>query len=94
MARITFQSSTFSGTETSEVISATVEIAGGIVSSRDIDVPISFTPGTALGNNISKGKFTHVGSQLGKIYGVLYKIQLYVAGRIWAVKHFIYNCSC
>ena len=49
MARITFQSSTFSGTETSEVISATVEIAGGIVSSRDIDVPIMFTQGTATG---------------------------------------------
>ena len=47
---ITFSSSTFSGTESSQVISATVVIAGGIVSSSDISVPITFTPGTALGN--------------------------------------------
>ena len=49
MARITFESSTFSGTESSEVISATVVISGGIVSSRDISVLISFTAGTATG---------------------------------------------
>ena len=46
---ITFQSSTFSGAETSEVISATVLISGGIVSSSDISVPIMFTEGTAIG---------------------------------------------
>ena len=46
---ITFQSSTFSGTESSEVISATVLISGGIVSSGDISVPIMFTQGTAIG---------------------------------------------
>ena len=46
---ITFSSSTFSGTESSEVISATVVIAGGIVSSSDISVPIMFTQGTATG---------------------------------------------
>ena len=46
---ITFQSSTFSGTESSEVISATVLISGGIVSSSDISVPIMFTQGTAIG---------------------------------------------
>ena len=49
MARITFQSSTFNGTETSEVITATVEIEGGIVSSRAISVPVMFTQGTATG---------------------------------------------
>jgi len=31
------------------VISATIIISGGIVSSRDISVPITFTPGTATG---------------------------------------------
>ena len=46
---ITFSSSTFSGTESSEVISATVIISGGIVSSRDISVPIIFTEGNATG---------------------------------------------
>ena len=30
---------------------ATVIISGGIVSSRDISVPIIFTPGTATGND-------------------------------------------
>ena len=46
---ISFQSSTFSGSESSGVIMATVIISGGIVSSRDINVPISFTAGTATG---------------------------------------------
>ena len=46
---ITFESSTFSGTESSRVISATIIISGGIVSSRDISVPITFIPGTAIG---------------------------------------------
>ena len=48
---ITFSSSTFSGTESSEVISATVMISGGIVSSRDISVPITFTSVTATGSH-------------------------------------------
>ena len=46
---ITFSSSTFSGTESSGVISATVIISGGIVSSRNINVPIRFSAGTATG---------------------------------------------
>ena len=46
---ITFSSSTFSGSELSGVISATVLISGGIVSSRGITVPIIFTGGTATG---------------------------------------------
>ena len=47
---ITFGSSTFNGSESSEVIMATVIISGGIVSSRDISVPITFTAVTATGN--------------------------------------------
>ena len=46
---ITFQSLTFSGTESSGVISATVLISGGIVSSSNISVPIMFNQGTAIG---------------------------------------------
>ena len=46
---IAFESSTFSGSESSGVISATVIISGGIISSRDISVPVTFTPGTATG---------------------------------------------
>ena len=46
---ITFQTSAFSGKESSEVISAAVLISGGIVSSSDISVPIMFTQGTAIG---------------------------------------------
>ena len=49
---ITFSSSTFSGTESSGVISATVIISGGIVSSEDITVPISFSSGNASGGTI------------------------------------------
>ena len=49
MARISFESSAFSGTESSGVILATIIISGGIVSSRDIRVPITFTPVTAQG---------------------------------------------
>ena len=49
MAKITFESSTFNGLESSGEILATVIISGGIVSSRDINVPISFTEGTATG---------------------------------------------
>ena len=46
---ITFSSSTFNGTESSGVITATVIISGGIISSRDITVPITFTEGSATG---------------------------------------------
>ena len=46
---ITFQSSTFSGIESSGVISATILISERIVSSSDISVPIMFTQGTATG---------------------------------------------
>ena len=49
MARISFESSTFNGTESSGVISATVVISGGIVSSRDISVPIVLNGVTATG---------------------------------------------
>ena len=50
---ITFGSSTFNGTETSEVISTTVVISGGIVSSRNINVSISITAGNATGSYIA-----------------------------------------
>ena len=46
---ITFSSSTFSGSESSGVIPATVIILGGIISTRDITVPITFTEITATG---------------------------------------------
>ena len=49
MASIAFTSSTFSGLESSAVISASVKISGGIVSSKDINIQITFTTGTALG---------------------------------------------
>ena len=46
---ITFSSSTFDGSESSGIISATIIISGGVVSSKDVNIPISFTPETALG---------------------------------------------
>ena len=46
---ITFSSSTFSGSESSGVITAAVIISGGIVSSEDITVPVSFSSGNASG---------------------------------------------
>ena len=49
MALITFTSSTFSGLESSGVISATIAISGGIVSSKDINIPIIFKEGNASG---------------------------------------------
>ena len=49
MAMITFTSSTFSGLESSGVISATIAISGGIVSSKDINIPIIFKEGNASG---------------------------------------------
>ena len=49
MALITFTSSTFSGLESSGVVSATITISGGIVSSKDIDITVNFTEGTASG---------------------------------------------
>ena len=48
MALITFISSTFSGLELSEVIFASIEISGGIVSSKDINITIMFTDETTL----------------------------------------------
>ena len=50
MAKITLQSSAFSGTELSEVISTTVIISGGIVSSRNISMLINFTQIYATGS--------------------------------------------
>ena len=52
---ITFQSSTFSGSESSGVIMTTVIISEGIVSSRDISVTIRFTEGTATGKHVGTG---------------------------------------
>ena len=49
MALITFTSSTFSGLESSGVISASITISGGIVSSEDINIPITFTQGSTSG---------------------------------------------
>ena len=49
MALIAFTSSTFSGLESSKVVSASIAISGGIVSSKDINIPITFTEGTASG---------------------------------------------
>ena len=49
VAMITFSSSAFNGSELSGVISVTVMISGGIVSSRDITVPITFIEGSATG---------------------------------------------
>ena len=46
---IIFSSSIFSGSESSGIISATVIISRGIVSSRDINVSITFTEGNATG---------------------------------------------
>ena len=51
---ISFGASTFSGSESSGVISATIIISGGIMSNRDISVPITFTPGNATGIIIIK----------------------------------------
>ena len=46
---MTFSSSTFIGSEFSGVLSATVIISGGIISSSDINVSIIFTEETATG---------------------------------------------
>ena len=46
---VTFSSSTFDGSESSGIVSATIIISGGVVSSKDINIPVSFTPGTAVG---------------------------------------------
>ena len=51
VAMITFGSSTFNGSESSGVIMTTVIISGGIVSSRDISVPITFTESNATGKD-------------------------------------------
>ena len=49
MAIVELTSSTFSGLESSGVITAAITISGGIVSSNDIDVQVTFTEGNALG---------------------------------------------
>ena len=46
---ITFSSSTFDGSESSGIVSATIIISRGVVSSKDINIPVSFTPATAIG---------------------------------------------
>ena len=53
VAMLSFESSTFSGSESSGVISVTVIISGGITSSSDISVPITFTKENATGANIN-----------------------------------------
>ena len=49
MAMITFESSTFNGSESSGVVTVTVILLEGIVSSKDISVPITFTTENATG---------------------------------------------
>ena len=49
MVVIAFTSSVFSGLESSAMLSSTVTIAGGVISSIDINVPVTFTAGTATG---------------------------------------------
>ena len=49
MALIAFTSSIFSGLESSRVISTTIAISGGIVSSKDINIKITFIEGSASG---------------------------------------------
>ena len=49
VARIQFASSMFSGLESSGVLSVSIIILGGIVSSRDITVQITFVSETATG---------------------------------------------
>ena len=46
---IDFTSSMFSGSESFQLLSVSVTMSEGIVSSRDIDVFIAFTPITADG---------------------------------------------
>ena len=49
MVVIEFTSSEFSGLESSEMISASIIILDGIVSSKNINVMITFMSGTAQG---------------------------------------------
>ena len=46
---VTFESSTFNGSESSGVVTVTVILLEGIVSSKDISVPITFTKENATG---------------------------------------------
>ena len=46
---IAFESSTFNGSESSGVVTVTVILLEGIVSSKDISVPITFTKENATG---------------------------------------------
>ena len=48
---ITFSSSTFDGSESSGSVSATIIISSGVVSSKDINIQISFTSETTMGMN-------------------------------------------
>ena len=45
-----FSSSTFDGLESSGIVPVTIIISGGVVSSKDINISVSFTPVTAIGN--------------------------------------------
>ena len=50
---VIFSTSTFDGSELSGGILITVVLSGGVVSSTDINVPVSFTPTTALGSYLA-----------------------------------------
>ena len=43
MAEIQFASPTFNGSESSEMLSVTIIILGGVTSSKDIDITLMFT---------------------------------------------------
>ena len=49
MVIVAFSALTFEGSELSGGVLTTVVLSGGVVSSKDINIPVSFTPGTALG---------------------------------------------
>ena len=53
MVTVTFSTSTFDGLELSSGVLVTVVLSGGVVSSTDINVPVSFTPATALGSYLA-----------------------------------------
>ena len=64
VALITFTSSTFNGLESSGVISAGITISGGIVSSKDISIPITFNQGDVSGYIHKKSKLYKVSTTL------------------------------
>lgn len=49
MAVIEFTASTFRGLESSKIVSIGIMISGEITSSKDIKIPILFTPKNATG---------------------------------------------